>query len=333
MEKKWFIGIDISKSTLDVVIYDPSKKKADSENYKLVTNNEEGYSALRRWFKENDLRVVDTVVCLEHTGLYGFDLRLYLEQHKIDYAAFHPLHLKRSLGLVRGKNDKVDAQRIAYFGYLHRDELHYSQLAGSTILRLQELCCERKRYVKHLAETKSYLTEMKTRKQDSSYVRAQNMLKMLEEDIKTVEKEMLELVENDEAIRHNYTLLLSIKGIGHVNAINTIIHTDNFNAFENARQYACYLGVAPFEHTSGTSVRGKTRVSKTGAKLLKADLTQAARSAIVCDKEMKDYYLRKTEEGKMHGTVMNAVKFKLVGRMFAVIKRGTPFVNLMNYKN
>ena len=67
--------------------------------------------------------------------------------------------------------------------------------------------------------------------------------------------------------------------------MNTIIHTNNFQAFETARQYACYLGIAPFEHSSGTSIKGKTRVYPTGAKLLKADLSQAANSAIVWDKE------------------------------------------------
>ena len=78
--------------------------------------------------------------------------------------------------------------------------------------------------------------------------------------------------------------------------MNTIIHTNNFQAFETARQYECYLGIAPFEHSSGTSIKGKTRVYPTGAKLLKADLSQASNSAIVWDKEMKEYYERKRKE-------------------------------------
>lgn len=333
MEKKWFIGIDISKKTLDVVIYDSSKKKADSDNYKIIPNTKEGYMSLRSWLKEKKISLAQVAVCMEHTGVYSFDLRLYLEEQKIDYTALNPLHLKRSMGLVRGKNDKVDAERIAYFAYLHRDELIYSKLKGNTILHLKDLNCERRRFVKQLAEDKAYLTEMKDRKQDNSYNRTQKMVAILEEEIKVVETEMEELINQDETLSKNYALLTSIKGIGKVNAISTIIHTDNFNAFQTARQYACYLGVAPFEHSSGTSVRGKTRVSKTGAKQLKADLTQAARSASVWDRELKQYYDRKIKEGKEHGTVINAVKFKLVGRMFAVVKRGSPFVDIMGYKS
>ena len=95
--------------------------------------------------------------------------------------------------------------------------------------------------------------------------------------------------------------------------------------FDNARQYASYIGVAPFEHTSGTSVRGKTHVEP-GAKMLKADLTGAVRTCINHDKEIQKYYERKISEGKPYGVVANAIKFKLLLRMFAVIKRGTPFV-------
>ncbi len=116
--------------------------------------------------------------------------------------------------------------------------------------------------------------------------------------------------------------MLSIKGIGSVNAISAIVHTNNFKGFETARQYACYLGIAPFGRTSGTSIKGKPKVSHIGAKLLKADLSQAAKSAVVWDREMKIYYERKIKEGKAYGVVLNAVKFKLVCRMFAVVRRG-----------
>lgn len=331
MEKKWFIGIDISKKILDVVLYVSTKKHPDVENYKQVINSEEGYSDLLEWLKKKHICQNQLVVCMENTGIYGFDLCLFLESHSIDYCSLNPLHLKRSFGLVRGKNDRVDAQRIAYYGYLHREELICSKLNGSTIIRLRDLSSERKRFIKQQAEYKAFLTDRKGREVTSTIHRAENMIKVLEQEIKNIEEELLDLVDSDSSIQLNYKLLMSIKGIGDINAINTIIHTNNFQAFETARQYACYLGIAPFEHTSGTSVKGRTKVQSTEAKLLKADLSQAAKSAVVWDKEMKEYYERKRKEGKAYGVVLNAVKFKLVGRMFAVVRRGTPFVNLMTY--
>lgn len=333
MKKKWFIGIDISKKTLDVVIYDSSKKQSDSENYKQVTNDKDGYTTLLSWFKKKKIVVNQVAIGFEHTGIYSFNLRIFLEARQIDYCAYSPLHLKRSLGLVRGKNDKVDAERIAYYTYLHRDELTYSKLSGSIILKLQELSAERKGFVTQQARYKAVLTDNKDKPQTNTLRRAKKMVEVLEEEIKSVEEEMNTLIEKDPSIARNYQLLTSIKGIGDINAISTIIHTNNFEAFETARQYACYLGIAPFPLSSGTSVRGKTQVSHMGAKQLKADLSQAAKSAIVWDKEIKEYYERKTKEGKAFGVVLNAVKFKLVCRMFAVVKRGTPFVDLEKYKS
>lgn len=333
MKKNWFIGIDISKKSLDVVLYDCTKKHADETNYKKVSNEDSGFRDLLVWFKDKKLVKSRLVVGMENTGVYGFDLRLFLEKEGIDYCCFMPLELKHSMGLTRGKNDKVDAWRISYYTYLHRNELSYSKLSDSVILRLQELSVERKRFVKQRAEYEAFLTEGKERKKTSTFERCEQMKQMLEEQIQSVEEEMQALVQTDPELALNYELLTSIKGIGSVNAISTIIHTNNFKAFETARQYACYLGIAPFEHTSGTSVKGKTKVSHIGAKLLKADLSQAAKSAVVWDKELKEYYIRKRSEGKEYGVVLNAVKFKLVCRMFAVVKRQKPYVDLKTYKN
>lgn len=332
MKKKWFIGIDISKKTLDAVIYDACKKRSDETNYRKVSNSEEGYKELLRWLKSKRVPLASVVVGMEHTGAYGFDLRLFLEGHGIDYCAFMPLALKYSLGLSRGKNDKVDAERIAAYTYDRREKLVYSKLSGSVVLRLRELSNERKRLVKQRAEHETVLTEMKGRESNGTYIRCSRIKEMLDREIDAVETEMDTLIESSPELATNYRLLLSIKGIGSVNAISAIVCTDNFKGFETARQYACYLGIAPFEHTSGTSVRGRTRVSRIGAKQLKADLSQAAKSAIVWDQELKAYYERKIKEGKAYGVVLNAVKFKLVCRMFAVVRRGTPFVDLMTYK-
>lgn len=327
MEKKWFVGIDVSKNTLDVVVYDPKKKHCDASNYHKFPNDSEGFHAIRSWLSKSRIKLPQTVFCMENTGIYSYDLCLYLEACSADYCAFMPLALKRSMGLVRGKNDRVDAERIAYYGYLHREELKYTKMADSVIIRLRELSSERKRYVKELAGYKASLTDNGGREQTSSLLRFSTLAETLDKLIADVEKEMLSLVSSDEALKLNYMLLCSIKGISLVNAVNTIVHTNNFTGFENARQYACYLGIAPFEHSSGSSVRGRTRVCPTGARMLKADLSQAAKSAAEYDSGLRAYYEKKRKEGKEYGVVLNAIKFKLVCKMFAVIRRGTPYVD------
>lgn len=146
---------------------------------------------------------------------------------------------------------------------------------------------------------------------------------------KAIEKQMIDIINKDEDLKKTYDLITSVVGIGPITAIDTIVYTNNFQNFSTPRQYASFIGVAPFDHTSGTSVNGRTRVSKFCRKQQKTSITMAARSAIVNDPWMKNYYRRKMkekgEQRNQHGVVLNAVKFKLILRMFSVVKSGTPY--------
>jgi transposase len=330
MEKKWHVGIDISKETLDVAVFDIGNSRSN-ENYLKVGNDASGFKAMRQWFKGRGMNFADIVVCMEYTGVYGYNIRKFLEQNAIDYCMETPVRIKKSLGLARGKSDRIDAFRIAWYCYVHREFLRFSRLPSQTVEQLQRLLAERGRYVKHSACYKQVLSELSMPANKTSETRAKSLLDKTGKAILAVEKQMLELIESDEAVRKNYALLTSIVGIGMVNAVTTIVHTENFASFDNARQYACYVSVAPFEHSSGSSIRGRTSVSRMGDRQAKADLTEGAKAAIAHDRELKLYYERKKRQGKAHGVILNAVKFKLIERMFAVVKRGTPFVRLSTY--
>ena len=332
MEKKWFVGIDVSKKTLDCAILRLGSKETEAICFQ-VQNDESGFQDLYSRIRRHKIMTNQLVIAMENTGMYCFEFCCSLEVASIDYCVFNALHVKLSLGLVRGKNDKVDAIRLAGYARLHREELEFSHLASPTILHLKVLIAERKHYTRALADVKNFDQAPKTRDCTTTSERMREAEKFWKEKIQAVEQEMHELINQDVDFLKSYTLLVSIKGISLVNAVNTIVYTNNFTLFKNARKYACYIGIAPFEYTSGTSVRGKTRVSKAGAKNLKSDLSMAARCAIAYDNEIKGYYQRKRDEGKVFGVVLNAVKFKLVERMFAVVKRGTPFVDIYKYKS
>ena len=281
---------------------------------------------MKKWLRKQHVVLSKSLFCMEATGNYTYELCLFLEQLGVAYSIQSLLHLKRSFGLTHGKNDKVDASRIAYYAYLHREDIKLSKLASDSVRKLKSLIAERKSLVVEIARCKSQLKEVGEHAPSAGTVkRTEALQEFLESQVESIEEEMAQTIEADEQMKTNYNLLLSVDGIGIVNAINTIIATHNFAMFDNARQYASYIGVAPFEHTSGTSVRGRTHVEP-GAKMLKADLTGAVRSCINHDKEIRKYYDRKIAEGKAFGIVANAIKFKLLLRMFVVIKRGTPFV-------
>lgn len=126
--------------------------------------------------------------------------------------------------------------------------------------------------------------------------------------------------------------MCSIPGIGLVTAVALILVTNNFTAFDDSRKFASYCGIAPFEHTSGSSIQGKTKTSHLANKRIKALLSNCAATAIQFDEELKNYYQRKLREGKPKMVVLNAVRAKLIGRVFATINRGTEYVVFRQYE-
>ena len=152
------------------------------------------------------------------------------------------------------------------------------------------------------------------------------VMDVLTQEIKEAEKAIKDLLKADESLQTNYQLMCSITGIGFASAVHLLIATENFTRFTDVRKLICYCGVAPFEHSSGTSIRGKVRVSQLANKKIKSLLTMAAISAIQHDPELKLKYEQKVKEGKAKMCVINIIRAKLLERVFAVIKRQSPYV-------
>lgn len=152
------------------------------------------------------------------------------------------------------------------------------------------------------------------------------LIKNFDKQIKKLMSEIEMVINRQPALKQNFHLLQSIKGIGKVLALTVLIKTHNFTRFINARKFACFCGTAPFDHSSGTSIRKKTRVSHLADKQMKTLLDLSAKSAIQYDKELREYYLRRTQNGKSKMSTINVIRNKIVYRMFAVVKRQTPFI-------
>ncbi|MNY12710.1 Transposase IS116/IS110/IS902 family protein [compost metagenome] len=157
----------------------------------------------------------------------------------------------------------------------------------------------------------------------------QPKLKANKQYIRELEMEIMDIVKRNEQMKENYKIITSIRGIGPVNACMTIAYTENFTSFADARKYAVYVGVIPFGRTSGTSIKGKPKVSHLAHKELKQELNQAAKTAMTHDPELRAYGERK-QKTKCYNLVLNNVKFKLILRMFSLVKRGEIYVE--NYQ-
>ncbi|VAW39588.1 Mobile element protein [hydrothermal vent metagenome] len=329
MKFKEALGIDVSKKTIDVILHLNS-------NYHQFENNVKGYKSLLRWVKkQTGLSPGEVLICFEHTGLYSLPLAIFLNEQEILFSMVAALEIKRSLGIVRGKNDKIDAKRIAEYAYLRISQLKPFKLPSTNILRLQKLLSLRERMVKqragYMGSIKEYKCMLKQKDYESLFTVHKKMIHYLSKQIDTMEKETLELIEGDEEMSVLYHLMISIKGVGPILASNLLVVTNCFMGFSDGRKFACYAGIAPFEKQSGTSLNIKARVSHFANKKIKSLLNLSASSAIQADPELKAYYQRRVENGKSKMSTLNIVRNKIVHRIFAVIKRGTPYVPLYQH--
>lgn len=328
-ELKHFVGCDVSKDTLDFALHERGKDYRQFQHIQ-VPNSTEGFQAMRKWLRSLKVSVQDAVIAMEHTGTYSTAFAEWCHNKKVVFVFLHPLDVKNAGARGRNKTDKVDAQFIADYAYTMREKLAPSAPESAAIKRLRQLRNERQIVVRSRT---AFLNLIKTLTDKMSVIRANKTIATFNAQIKEIEKQIQTVIASDESINKNYNLLVSIPGIGLINAVMTIVATGNFTRFQRARQYAKFSCVCPLTTQSGTSVKGTDHVSKAGHNEIKAVLTEGARSAIQHDANLKTYYVRKRAEGKSHGCVMNAVKFKLICRMFAVIERQTPYVNTDRYRS
>lgn len=329
MKKNEFIGIDVSKKTLDVWMYFEKK-------YKQLPNTVKGFEQLLHWVKMNTVDKYQSVsFCFEHTGYYSLPLSAFLTEHEITYYQVSGLMVKRSLGLVRGKNDKVDARHLAEYIYRNVDRLVPYRLPSKALQSLKKLLNLREKLVKQRSGFKSDIKEIiamgLTTLHKEVLDQSRDMIDILNQKIIFIEKKVQTIIKEEPELNQTYSNIASIKGVGLVLGASMIAYTTNFTSFDQWRKFACYAGTAPFEHRSGTSYLGKTRVSSLGNRRIKSILWLAAISSIQYNAEIKAYYHRKLLEGKPKMTIINGVCNKLISRIFAVALRKQPYVDIYKF--
>lgn len=329
----YFIGIDISKETIDVTVLE--QNKAEIIHYQRFSNDKKGFTGLTKKLSLlNSFNFDNTLFCLEHTGLYTRRILVFLLLNNASVWMESSLQIKRSIGLNRGKNDKIDSFRIAQYAKLHSGNATLSQLTNKTLYKLRDLLSLRKRLINSLKAHTTPLREIKlidpVQYKELSRI-SRSAVKGINKSIDSVEEAMMRTVLEDKDMEILFNLATSVKGVGRILACYLLVYTNGFSRLTNTRKLACYCGIAPFEHTSGSSIRGRPRTSSFANKDLKALLHMAAMASIVHNPDIKAYYERKVAEGKSKMSVINAARNKLISYILAVIKRREPYQ--LNYSN
>jgi len=300
MKIKETIGIDVSKLTLDLTIH-------STKAHLKCANTLQGYKQLLKWVSTNsNYDKENTLYIFEHTGLYSHQLSLYLS-----------------------------STRYSFFNYTRLRNQKIFRSHSDSIQKLQRLLSLRDRLVKQNAGHKAYLKEIKLiliqKENLILFAETKKSINNLNKSIIRIEQELKRIIAGNIELAKTYKLLISIKGVGPQVAMFTLVYTVNFTKFKTSRQFASYCGVAPFPNSSGTSIRGRTKISNLANKKLKSLLDMSAKAAIQYNLEMKIFYERRLEMGKSKMSTINIIRNKLIARMFAVVKRQAPYVDLMKY--
>lgn len=316
---KHFVGIDISKEYFDAVLLSPNETSIHNQ----FANDLKGVKSFIKWLKSEKVNFEETLICMEHTGMYGkilsgnilaFGLTLWVEMS---------FRIIRSMGVQRGKNDKIDAERIAKYAQKNNEEAVFYIAPKKSLEKIRALLALREKMVffkasllRNVKELKSF--DLEISKANEKHQKA--TIKGLVADINKIEKQLDVFISEDENIEKIYIQFTSVPGVGKITALLLICFTNEFTMFKTPRELACYCGVVPFEHTSGKSVRGKPKVHFMANKKLKKQLHMCALSNIAHNTEMKTYFDRKVKEGKNKMLVLNNIRNKIVHRICACVR-------------
>lgn len=317
--KNIIIGIDISKKTLDICI-----KENQSVRYLNIENKVQVIKRFLKTYTKDDV-----LIAMENTGRYNWNLFEVLEAFAFKVYVISPLHLKKSIGLTRGKNDKIDALRICNFIEKNHEEIASWKPCPQAIKKIKILLTERALRIKIKKQLMSQQHDyklMKSIKLDKELLKFNvQLIKNIEVQIKGIESSIELIIADDQKLKQQYQLMKSVPGVGKVLSWMFISKTEGFTSITDPRKMACYSGVVPFDFQSGTSIKKRPGVSMLADKTIKSILHLGAMSAIRHSNDLRKYYLRKVEEGKNKMSVLNAVRNKIVHRVFAVIKNQIPY--------
>ncbi len=313
----FYLGIDIAKAKFDIALYQDQQLMASGQ----FANTPTGFKKLSRWLRSKG--VGQMWACLEATGRYGDGLALYLYQEGHQVSVVNPSRTKKyaESQLQRNKTDKVEAKAIADFCRTQQP-------------RLWTPPASEKRELQEMVRRLSALIKEKTRESnrlksgiESAVVKAsiEANLEFLVAQIAQLEEQIQSHIDHYPDLKHDRELLSSIKGIGDKTAAIILGELPDVGSFDHCGQVVAYAGLSPQQHISGSSVRKRTKLTKTGNKNIKTALYFPALSAIQHNPIVKALALRLKEKGKEKMLIVGAAMRKLLQLAYGVLKSGQLF--------
>ncbi len=311
------LGADVAKEKVDVALFDDKQLIASGQ----FNNKRAGFKKLSKWLIHKGAGRV--WACMESTGRYGDVLATYLYNHKHQVSMVNPARIKKyaESQLQRNKTDKVDARTIADFCRTQEPALWSPPSLEKR--HLQEMVRRLNALVKERSRERNRLKSgLKSEVVKSSIA---DNLDFLTQQIARLETQIQDHIDQHPDLKRDQELLTSIKGIGLKTAYKILGELPDVDHFDTVGQVVAYASLSPQQHTSGSSVRKKTRLTKTGNQNLKTALYFPALSAIRFNPIVKALASRLKERGKEKMVIVGAAMRKLLHLVYGVLKSGQPF--------
>ena len=322
----YFIGIDVSKIKLDIAVMKANKLLF----HKVIDNDPASIKALIIELKMlTGFTLAKAVFCMENTGIYVNHIMNVMKTSKANLVKEQGIHIKMSMGMIRDKYDEVDAIRIAEYAQKNKDQLRLWIPRRPVLLELNELLNLRERILGLSTALNRPLFDaqffIKKGLQQQNNRLCKRSVKALQADLDDINLRLDEIIKKDVTLFRLRQIITSVPSIGNITAMQIIISTNEFRDISNSKKFACYSGIAPFKRESGP-VHRRARVSIFANKKMKSLLYMCALNAIKKNKDCRIYYERKTiQERKPKMLVINAVKNKLISRVFACVNEDRPY--------
>ncbi len=311
--KKMYCGIDVSSETLDVCF----QNEAGEKQHLQVSNNSKGFNEILK-ICGKDLHFV-----MESTGVYHMGLMFFLHEKNCVYSVVNALQIRRyiQMHLERNKSDKKDARRILEYG-IDRNPSP-SEMPDSKYFECRTMNNAIHDLTKDITKLSNQIHALKR-----SGIMAVEVIKCYEKMIKTMRLEMAKLEEKLSAKLKEWQPELleqvqSVKGIGKRAAAELIIYTKSFKGMENYKQLISYSGLSPIEYSSGSSIRGRSKICKQGGKQIRHILYMCALNAKTTNRACKELFDRLVAKGKNKKSAVIAVCNKLLKQVFGCVKNAT----------
>ena len=312
------LGIDIAKDTIDVTLIDDQGNK----HHATFKNNKKGFGKLLGWLKKHQVEVDDLHICMEATNIYWEDLALYLHSKGYKVSVVNPVRVKgfATSQLRRNKTDKEDSEIIADFCAAMKPDAWTPPNDDQRKLRA---------LVRHLEGLKKTLTQQKNRlascKDKDVRCSLQIVIDALKKEIASVEQQIKDLIKSKTELKKQYDLLTSIKGFGPQTTYKLMAEMYDLANYESASAAAADAGLNPSHHESGTSVKGKPRLSKIGKAAVRTALYLPALTAMRWNPLIQAFAKRLEAKGKHTMVIIAAVMRKLLHIAYGVLKNRKAF--------